>query len=286
MSNVPFVLAFYYPWYGTPDGCGYWHHWKADGNNSPFSPTLGKYDSHDPKVIKKHIKWARQARIDGFVVAWTGANSFTDKALQKIVDIANAENFLISVYVEDAKDATDYASKLEYLKNSYTSHPCWLRTINRWGEDKPVVFIYRRVFRNDLESKIDIGFDSGFFTIGDIMMANGMEYFDGQHLYLPICDIEFLDIIYDKCGGDFFVATVAPGFDDSFIRKESQIYTRSGTALYDEMWQIAIASRANWAIVSTWNEWQEGSQIEPAKEYGKKYLWATKKWSIMFKTSR
>jgi hypothetical protein len=280
MIDAPLVLAFYYPWYGTPDVAGYWHHWKPEIQNSPHTPKLGKYDSYDPAVIKKHIEWAKKARIDGFVVAWTGEKSFTDDVLKKVVDIADAENFLVSVYIEDALDADDYFDKLTYIGRTYGNRKCWIKT------NRPVVFIYRRVLKNDLRGKIDAGADSGLFIIADVMCEDGHLYFDGQHIYLPIFDIHRLSKIYSMCGDKFFLATVSPGFDDSLIRKESQLFPRYGIDTYELMWQIAVASNAKWAIISTWNEWQEDTQIEPAKEYGFRYLRATKKWSIIFKTSR
>lgn len=63
------ALAFYYPWYGTPEGPSKrWVHWDpARHNAATNTPELGLYDSHDEGVLRRHIAWAKQAGLDGFI---------------------------------------------------------------------------------------------------------------------------------------------------------------------------------------------------------------------------
>jgi hypothetical protein len=49
-------------------------------------------------------------------------------------------------------------------------------------------------------------------------------------------------------------------------------------------WEKALAARPDGIFVSTWNEWGESSIIEPAKQYGYKYIDATADNVIRFKT--
>ena len=89
------VLAFYYPWYGTPEGpggAGRTVHWgRIDAANydiaaSTHYPALGAYDSHDPAVIDQHCRWAKTSHIDGFIVSWWGHGDYTDRAMPAILD--------------------------------------------------------------------------------------------------------------------------------------------------------------------------------------------------------
>src|SRR5512137_339896 len=73
------VMAFYYPWYGTPDGPGgagravHWERIDAETRAlaaSTHYPALGAYDSHDEKVIDQHCRWAKRAGIDTLIVSW------------------------------------------------------------------------------------------------------------------------------------------------------------------------------------------------------------------------
>ena len=49
-------------------------------------PTLGTYDSHDPKVLDQHCRWARGAGIDTFIVSWWSHNSYCDRATEILAD--------------------------------------------------------------------------------------------------------------------------------------------------------------------------------------------------------
>ena len=51
------------------------------------------------------------------------------------------------------------------------------------------------------------------------------------------------------------------------------------------MWEDVIASGAKWALILTWNEWHEGSEIDVSMEYGEWFLNLTKQYTQAFKSS-
>src|ERR1700751_4449545 len=59
---TPEVLAFYYGWYGNPQGSRLWRHWKRVDPlskrvaNAADPPAYGAYDSHDPAVVKRQVE--------------------------------------------------------------------------------------------------------------------------------------------------------------------------------------------------------------------------------------
>src|SRR5882724_13646168 len=67
------VLAFYYGWYGNPTVSGRWVHWekvdetKKTIGSSAHYPALDAYDSHNPKLVEQHCRWAKEAGITGFI---------------------------------------------------------------------------------------------------------------------------------------------------------------------------------------------------------------------------
>lgn len=68
--------------------------------------------------------------------------------------------------------------------------------------------------------------------------------------------------------GLLFMPSVAPGYDDSRIRpwNKANVRRRNGGQYYREMWEAALSLPVPPASVgvSTFNEWGEGTQIEPA----------------------
>ena len=54
------LFAYYYIWFNA----GSWNRAKID------YPLLGRYSSDDRGVMERHVSWARQAGIDGFIVSW------------------------------------------------------------------------------------------------------------------------------------------------------------------------------------------------------------------------
>ena len=77
-----------------------------------------------------------------------------------------------------------------------------------------------------------------------------------------------------------FIPTVIPGYDDRNLRGLNRpILERKEGKFYEEFWQIVkkyLDPSLKIALITTFNEWHEGTEIEPSKEYGNKYLELTK----------
>ena len=67
------------------------------------------------------------------------------------------------------------------------------------------------------------------------------------------------------------------------LRPNPKIFPRRDGALYQEEWQGAIASNPEWVTITSYNEWYEGTQIEPGVSYGTKYLDLTASYVNQFK---
>jgi PKD repeat protein len=84
---------------------------------------------------------------------------------------------------------------------------------------------------------------------------------------------------YAESYGLSFIPNVMPGFDDTAIREGRPPLDRNNGQFYKEYWQLAIEYLEldlNAIMITSFNEWFEDTQIEPATEYGMKYLEITK----------
>ena len=58
--------------------------------------------------------------------------------------------------------------------------------------------------------------------------------------------------------------SVGPGYDAQRATGDVRIKSRRDGRTYDSMWHAAIAAGADRITITSYNEWQEGTQIEPA----------------------
>lgn len=62
------------------------------------------------------------------------------------------------------------------------------------------------------------------------------------------------------------LASAGPGYDDTRVRpwNDGARRSRDHGGYYGKMWEAALESRAEIVAVTSYNEWAEGTQIEPA----------------------
>lgn len=295
------VFAFYYPWYGAPAGpTGYWYHWDSETPNIAHTPPpvfeelgypSGYYDSNDPLVIAQHIDWAQQAGIDGFIVSWWGQGTFEDNALPVLFEVAEQKQFLLSIYYETTADEWQTFDDIAYLLDLYGNEPSFL-TIHK----RPAVFIYRRAIEQIslagwqfvLHSLRIAGYP--LFAVGDGLDAETAAVFDGIHAYTflgrtaaEIARIYITASLIAQTKNKLFCATASPGYDDTAIADPGTVIDREDGRLYSSFWEMAQFTSADCVTISSFNEWHEGTEIEPSVEYGEFYLDLTAFYSAIFK---
>lgn len=109
------------------------------------------------------------------------------------------------------------------------------------------------------------------------------EYFlnftDGIHYYSPVDISQNLSTIfrvYNQASdmahsmNKTFVATVMPGYNNT--NKPQYVVDRQNGTYYALFWSIAKACFPDGYAITSFNEWHEGTEIEPSLEYGYKYI--------------
>ena len=192
------VLAFYYPWYGNPQGPSHrWFHWNTPPGVSYEEiaaatdyPLLGPYDSWDERVVRSHIEMAKAAGIDGFICSWWGIGTFEDLAFERMLNVAEEEGFNLTIYYETVRDmnAEQMVRELSYIIERYARHPAFLKL-----DGRPVIFIYAveamdrdlKFWRRVLE-RVEVETGVKPIYVGDTCSISFLEVFEGLHTYNPI----------------------------------------------------------------------------------------------------
>jgi hypothetical protein len=289
-SSDPLVFAFYYTWFDE-------HSWSSERlSDLPAEP----YASSDRSVMGRHIDQAKVAGIDAFLVAWYGpfGDNQTEPNLSALLDEAATRNFKIGILFETDSPflgGTDAATRaLQHALSVHASKPAYLRV-----DGRPVIFFWRPTLYavdtwRTIRNQVDPGYTS--LWIGEGVNTAYLAVFDGHHLYSntwnPPADLTAAN---QKFAGQvaaareqfgrykFWAATVMPGYNDVRIRAGGFVREREGGAYFERSWQAAINSRPNWIVINSFNEWPEGTYIEPGKAFGGHFLGLSAAWSQQFK---
>jgi hypothetical protein len=231
-----------------------------------FDPSVQLYDSNNVRVVKKQLTLMKQAGIQFAISSWWGQKSYEDLAFDNILanvmpatDNPNPDlKWTIYYEMEGFSDPTlEYLlSDLNYIKNKYTSSPSYMK-IN----GKPVIFVYNAAHAyndplNDLDRWKQAGAETGFFVVMKVEpLSKGADPsdMDGWHQYNPA-------LRYDQQRS--YYASVSPGY---WKWHEDARLVRNVAEFESAVSKLASAN-VQFKLVETWNEWGEGSGVEPAQE--------------------
>jgi dolichol-phosphate mannosyltransferase len=89
----------------------------------------------------------------------------------------------------------------------------------------------------------------------------------------------------DRSLGFPVVLSVMPAYDDTVLRRGGFAVSPEfeGRLVYDRLWENALGHGPTIVAVTTWNEFFEGTAIEPSAQYGDLYLERTRHWSDIAK---
>ena len=263
------ALAFYYGWYGRRDGpSGRWLHWRVNRKDRGVrrKPKLGYYDSLNSAVVERHVQWAKQAGLDGFVVSWWNEGKRDDQLLRLLLEACDKGGLKLSVYVEDGRSVARLRRAMKRLRDRFMKHPGWLRQ-----DGRPVVFFYSRVRKRLKVAGLARAVEGlGLFTHVDSLAPGHLRHFDALHAYYththPERYVGGLDQLRlaSRVRRRLVTATVSPGYDDRLTRRPAFVRPRLGGATYRD--DQAVAAGADWVLITSWNEWHEDSQIEPSED--------------------
>jgi glycoprotein endo-alpha-1,2-mannosidase len=309
------VLAFYYGWYGNPQVSHGWRHWKdvdptdkRIANTTDF-PQYGAYDSHDTALLDRQAAAAHAAGITGFIASWWGRGSFEDRGMSLLLAAAAKHGLVVSAYYEKI-NGNDPASRvrstvadLDYLLAHYGSNKAWLRANGR-----PVIFVYGRALHalppalwHTVIAQVRRDNPGGAALIADSFAPQYVAVFDGASTYnitgqtrhkTPAQIRAWAHVAYPKmvaaAKGKISTVTVIPGYDDRNTGRPPPrpITDRHGDATYRALWREAIAAAPDYVLITSWNEWHEGSEIEPSMQYGSRFLADTAAFARSFLARR
>lgn len=302
------IFVHYMPWFQSKEYSGEWGmHWKMDRCNpdnvnsdgrreiaSHFYPLAEPYDSSDPVVLDYHALLMKYSGIEGVLVDWYGSRNGAESTEALFAAMARAGLELAIVY-EDRNNLDGASSESQKIK---------------WGQDD-MVYLYNNFFKKDNYTKIDgkpllmcfgpieistenfkraptmwseifspltvrkmtpcfLALYGASKNANDSRNKNAM----GEFTWVNANNFAFIDDLKSKF--THYMGSAYPGFKDYY--KEggwgdniTPVDYRDGQEFRD---QLAVADLKKIPMIQlvTWNDFGEGTQIEPTIEDRFKYL--------------
>ncbi len=278
----------------------------ADGRRqiaSHYYPLTGPYDSMDPDILEYQVLLMKLSGIDGVIVDWYGTGQLWDYpgindrtiALFHFIEKAGLKfsicyedqtlNNLISQNIISAADKIVQGQKdIKYLEETWFAKEAYVRI-----DDKPVLLNFGPQFFKQ-SSEWEAIFSALvspplLFTEDNRTAPAAVGAFSWPPMWKAPADGELTQSALKQYLNDFSakskswpyrISSAFPGFND--IYKEAGV--SNGYALLDadngSTFQLtldqALSDNPHAIQIVTWNDYGEGTIVEPTEEFGYLYL--------------
>lgn len=310
-DNPKKVYMHYMPWFQSKDYDGYWgQHWTMTNKNpdiidsngkreiaSYFYPVIGPYSSSDPDLHEYHFLMMKLAGIDGVIFDWYGSKDLYDyenikSATESFIDMMEDLDFDFSIMYEDRVAQQAYEQGLSsstieaaqedfaYINDTYFTSPNYIKY-----NDKNLLFVFGPHHINTQQE---------WDTIFDILPTNNRPNFltlwaannrvgqnaTGEFLWVDKDHLLAHEHYYNHYNTENLtvVGSSYPGFKSFYVEggwsegvnlwsidhNEGQTFAETLNYTHHEI--------ADFIQLITWNDFGEGTMIEPTEEYGFMYL--------------
>ena len=297
------ILVHYMPWFTANANAGSWGwHWTMNAYDpnqgeqgarqiaSHFHPSIGPYDSGNPQVLEYHLLLMKLSGIDGVIVDWYGLEDFRDYPIlhqntQQLIEQAERLHLSFAICYEDqtvpalvesgklaASERVPHVSReIAWLDknwfhlNGYVKlqgHPLLISfgheglSDDEWTKvlstvKNPLTYLSEHHRRTAASG----AFDWPLPKEGTKAQSSFINQSRAWPNAIPVAFPRFVDIYAE--------AKIHP----SWGRIED-----NGGKTFESTLARAFESNRPLVQIATWNDWSEGTMIEPSREYGNRDL--------------
>lgn len=269
---------------------------------SHYTPLIGLYDSNDERVLEYQVQLMKLSGIDGVIVDWYGIENFWDygtihQATQKLFKIISKARLKFAICYEDqtvkhmvnnnhlkAEEAIEHGKKvMRFLDENWFQDEAYLKV-----DGKPVLFVFGPQYYltdadwQSLFSVLDT--QPVFLTLDHALISVTSGAYPWPPMWASTGGILSHDVLQSYLTNfyghmerwKYHVGGAFPGFHD--IYKQAGVGNSYGylDALEGQTFrytmQEALNHQPDLIQIITWNDYGEGTNIEPTVEYGLRYL--------------
>jgi hypothetical protein len=289
----PNVGTYFYPWYNH-------QRWKEADRS--FTPQIGEYHSADPDVISWQIDQIIAAAIDYVIFQIVPRHDWCFQTMTDAIDAAVNQlqsrklswSFLIDSKINPGPKSAlhDVLELIDYVERAG-----WTKGIVIGKKGRPMLFHFAPY--PDHASQISLLLEYRYEMVYPLYIPHWGKV--DASLALPVFSphtegaakrgVTVFDDLMPKRYIAFWQSTeellsydgicsIEPGYDDSQLHRDPQlapVVKRRQGAHYRNRIQQAFSKGADHILIYSWNEYFEGSTIEPTQEYGTFYVDLTRR---------
>jgi glycoprotein endo-alpha-1,2-mannosidase len=260
-------------------------HTPPDDIGATFYPAAGLYSSNNGDDVARHMRELKRSGVGVAALSWWGTEQTPDRQVLMILDAAAKEGLSVCFHIEPfpGRNAGTTRDALAHIIGTWGGHPAFYR-----HGGKPLFYTYdsylipaeqwatmlkpdgANTIRNTPQDGLMIGL---WVKEGDgkNLVQGG---FDGCYTYFATDGFTYGSTTtnwpamarFAREHRLLFIPSVGPGYDDNRIRPWNGANTRAREkgAYYDRMFGAALKANPDMVSITSYNEWHEGTQIEPA----------------------
>ncbi len=310
-ENPKKIYVHYLPWFQNKDFDGYWgQHWTMNNQNpevqmpngnlqiaSYYYPLIGPYSSSDPDLHEYHFLMMKLSGVDGVIFDWYGSKDLHDYGLIKnstetFIKTLEDLDLTFSIMYEDrvALQATENSlcnslikaaqEDLTYIDSVYFSSPKYM-TYNH----KKMLFVFGPDYIKT-EAEWNEVFDilpsenrPDFLTLWAAKDRVGVNA-SGEFLWVDKDHLLAHQYYYDtyQTSNKITVGSSYPGFKSFYTEggwstgvNDWVIDTNAGNTFVESL-NYTHHELSDFIQIITWNDFGEGTMIEPTQEFGFTFL--------------
>lgn len=309
-SNPKRVYVHYLPWFQSKNHDGFWgQHWTMANKNpdnldenglndvaSYYNPLIGPYSSSDKHLQEYHFLLMKLSGVDGVIFDWYGCRDIHDfgvikHATETFIPVLEDVGLEFSIMYEDrvayletdnifndpvnrAKQDFEYIKNVYFKSNNYMSFNDF-KIISIFGPHH----INNATDWNTIYNVFDETDQPAFISLWALSNNLG-NAFKGEFLWVAQDHLLAQDYYYNTYANNntITIGSTYPGFhsfysDGGWINgANSWVLPKYDGLTFIESLNNSSLESADVIQIVTWNDFGEGTMIEPTHQFGFKYL--------------
>jgi glycoprotein endo-alpha-1,2-mannosidase len=283
---------------------------------SVYTPAIGPYDMSDPVLIEEHCQLIKMAGIDGISFNLNFLDEWRLKSMKLYVDTMKRHGLTGIIRFEDKYHYDRFPSRDKAIEAIHADMNAWLKLFEPIqfkvaGRPLFMLFTFKQT-PAELEAwKNSFPRESQPLILTRNTGPEWKNVVDGTYDWCgldpksrddhpPFRAYADRNVIEQNLGENlrraaerlksgliqFHLFGASPGFDDTGCNgwgEGPRKVERDDGNTYRYRWDQALASGLPIVLIPTWNDWMEGTVIEPSVEFGTKYLELTREYAAKHK---